>query len=113
MAKAALPPSGCCRTSGANRSLVCLVSELGLASTASFSDVALILTETEEEFPPAAQLKDVAGRTNEEARSNLFFRFVSNAEVDAIRVVKHQRADACFRVHHEAFRELHADVLRL
>src|SRR5258708_26616751 len=39
-------------------------------------------------------------------------RALSHTEIRAIRVMKRQRAHARFRVHHETFRELHADLFR-
>src|SRR5580704_3953258 len=40
------------------------------------------------------------------------FACIPHGEVRAIRMMKHQRADARLRIHHEALGELHADLFR-
>jgi hypothetical protein len=44
--------------------------------------------------------------------SRLGFSGVPHREIRAIRMVKHYRAHAGFRVHHHAFGELHSDLFR-
>ena len=53
------------------------------------------------------------GRTTTRDRLRVLFPALARRKVHAIGMVKHQRAYARFRVHHEAFGQLHADVFGL
>src|SRR5882762_9317531 len=44
---------------------------------------------------------------------NSCFGSITDAEISAVRMMEHHRADASFRVHHHPFGQLHADFFRL
>ena len=51
-------------------------------------------------------------RRSERLRSRTVLTRIPNGEVGAIRMLKHKRTHAGLRIHHEALRQLHADLFR-